>query len=238
MSGIYSAIREEFEGELSSLRELVGTNQHVSQLARTRVASVRAATLLLAATFEEFVRQMALERASSVVSHAISIQDVPNKLLETAWKQTLAEIVRTKFEGEAKKGGLAAAAKEVRPKFDAVCKFVEGDLTQSVLESVVRNENNMRPGEINRLFSVSGITDICLKVCDRSSLKAYFDESEPGKTHGALINGLNRFIDKRNHIAHTPNSTSSDAPEEVLRDIEMLGAFSEDLDETLSSLRG
>ena len=236
MNAIYSAIAEEFEDELSSLRELVESSQNMSVVAKTRVASVRASTLLLAATFEEFVREMALERATDIVSKAESLEDLPDKLVEAAWKRTLDDIVRTKVEGESKKMTLALTARSARPRFESVCKFVEGDIAQNIFKNLVHNENNMRPGEINRLFAIGGVSDVCLKVCKRRALKIFFGERQQGRTHGAWISGLNGFMDKRNHIAHTPNLKSSDAPEEIFRDIDMLAAFCKDLEVTLNSL--
>ena len=99
MSSIYTAIVEEFEGQLYSLRELVGNSQSKSLRPSTRIASVKATTLLLAATFEEFVREMALEHASLVVARAKSLEQVPNILVDTAWKRTLNDLLRTRAEG-------------------------------------------------------------------------------------------------------------------------------------------
>ena len=236
MSTVYSAITEEFDSQLLSLQELLAANQSNSLMPSTRVASVRAATLLLASIFEEFVREMAKEYATHVVSQAGSLDEVPDRLVETAWTQTLDEIVRAKVKGESKKVALALLARASRLRFDAMCLFIEGDISQDIYANLTRNRNNMRPVEINRLFRIGGASNICLEVCRRKSLQRFFEERGHTKTHQALLQTLNNFIDKRNNVAHAPNLTSSDSPEESLRDIRLLSAFSEDLEITLSAL--
>ena len=77
---------------------------------------------------------------------------------------------------------------------------------------------------------------MCMEICKNPALQSFFDEADQGKTHGALLNALNSFIDKRNYIAHTPNLLSSDAPDAVLKEIDMLSAFSQDLKEELNCI--
>ena len=237
MSGIYSAILEEFKNQLSSLRELIDTSQSKSLMASTRVASVRASTLLLAAIFEEFVREMALEHANYLVSKANSIEDLPEKMVEAAWKTTLEDIRRTRAEGSSKRISLALTARIARPRFDAVCLFVEGDISQEMNSSLVHNQNNMKPIEINRLFGICGISNVCMKICRERKLRDFFSENSKEKAHGLLETALNKFMSKRNSIAHSPNLMSSDAPDELIRDIDMLEAFANDLEATLISLQ-
>lgn len=236
MSDIYSAIVEEFKSELSSLRELLSVGQNRALRPSARVASVRASTLLLASTFEEFVREMAREYAAHVVCQATSLDDIPDKLVEAAWHQTLDHIVHIRIRGESKKSSLALAAKECRPKFDAACSFVEGDISQNVFEHLTRNKNNMRPDEINKLFRIGGISNVCMEVCKGKELQRFFGQRGPTGTHAALHTKLNGFIDKRNSIAHTPNLMSSESPDEALKDMHMLSSFSSDLKVALSAL--
>ena len=236
MSTVYSAVAEEFQSQLSSLHELLAASQSTSLMPSTRVASVRASTLLLASIFEEFVREMALERAMYVVNKATSLDEVPVRLVETAWNQTLNDIVHTKASSDSKMTALALTAKMGRPRFDAICLFVEGDITQNIFENLTQNRGNMRPDEINRLFRIGGVPNICVEVCKRTALQGFFGERGHIKTHEALRQTLNGFIDKRNGIAHAPNLTSSDSPDEVLKDIRMLSAFSADLEIALGAL--
>ena len=122
--------------------------------------------------------------------------------------------------------------------------FIKGDITQQgnikqhIVAHLIHNENNMRAGEINKLFKVSGLSNICLQICKQQSLKTFFNENDDGKTHGELLAALERFVNRRNDIAHSLNSASSSAPEEVFGDIEMFAAFSKDLGATLEAAVG
>ena len=231
----FSVIVEDFGEDLASLRQLVNIGQDKSASAKTRVATIHATTLLLAAAFEEFVREMAREYARQIVNKADSVSDLPDALLETAWKRTFAELARSKPNGRSKKETLEIAAKQARPTIDALCAFIEGDITQDIFAHLIHNENNMRADEINRLFKVSGLSDVCSRICRQVSLKTFFDQQDDGKTYGDLLTSLVDFVNRRNGIAHSLNSASSSAPEEVSRDIDMFLAFSNDLGATLET---
>ncbi len=59
MSTDFSVIVDEFESGLVRLEEIVGAGQTKQSSPKARVASIHAATLLLAAEFEESVRETA-----------------------------------------------------------------------------------------------------------------------------------------------------------------------------------
>ena len=235
MTTAFSVVVEDFDKELASMRQLVNIGQDKSASTRARVATIHATTLLLAAAFEEFVRQLAREYAIQVVNKAGGVSDLPDALLETAWKRTFNELARSIRNGRPKKEALEISARQARPKIDALCAFIEGDIKQDIFAHLIHNENNMRPGEINRLFKVSGLCDVCLQICRQASLKAFFRQEDDGKTHGDLLAALEGFFNRRNEIAHSLNSARSSAPEEVSRDIDMFLAFSKDLGATLEA---
>lgn len=58
------------------------------------------------------------------------------------------------------------------------------------------------------------------------------------KQMGELIAALEKFLERRNEIAHSLNSASSSAPEEMLRDVKMFAAFAKDLCSTLEGQIG
>ncbi|WP_428277745.1 HEPN domain-containing protein [Candidatus Palauibacter sp.] len=233
MANPFSVIVDDFDETLNSLLLLVQIGQGTGVSPKTRVASIHATTLMLAAAFEEFIREMALEHARHVVNGAHSVSELPDMLLMTAWKRTLGEAVRLQVNGRSKRDALKMSAKQVRPKVDALCSFVEGDIQQNIYDHLIHNEINMRATQINKLFRVSGREDICSEVCKQGSLKAFFDREDERKTHGELLAALENFINRRNEIAHSLNSAVSSAPEEVYRIIKMLRAFARDLGVTL-----
>jgi len=231
----FSVIVEDFDEGLTSLLQLIELGQSKSASARTRVATIHASTLMLAATFEEFVREMAREYAIQVVRKARRVSDLPDALLVTAWKRTFNELARRILGGRSTKEALVISAKEARPKVDALCAFIEGDTMQDIFADLIHNENNMRPNEINRMFKISGLSDVCSQICTQVSLKAFFDQEDAQKTHSDLLNALEEFFKRRNDIAHSLNSGISSGPEEVSRDIGMFLAFSRDLGTTLEN---
>ena len=235
MTSPFSVIVEDFDQDLTSLYLLVQIGQAKRVSARTRIASIHATTLMLAAAFEEFIREMAREHAIHVVDRAQTVSEVPNMLLVTAWKRTLCELARTEGNGRTKRDAVRMSAKQARRKIDALCSFVEGDIGQDIYDHLIYNESNMRAKVINKLFRISGLENVCLQVCKQDSLKEFFDRDDDRRTHGDLLAALNSFIDHRNEVAHSLNSVVSSGPEEVFRVIEMFRAFALDLSVTLEN---
>jgi len=82
----YDLISEEFIEDISALKDII-THIHAARLSsRAKVSAVNSSILLLAARFEEYVRQMARQAARDVVKKSESINHVPRKLSATAWK--------------------------------------------------------------------------------------------------------------------------------------------------------
>ncbi|MDE0694332.1 MAG: HEPN domain-containing protein [Boseongicola sp.] len=235
MSTSFSVIVEEFVDSLGALEEVVKGGQGRTSSAPARVAAIRAATLLLAATFEEFVREMALEHAVQVVGRASSVSALPDALLDTAWRRTFDRFSRRQKAGRSIRETLETSAKQARSSVEALCKFIEGDKSQNIFDNLIHNENNMRVRQINILFRVGGLSDICTETCKQTELKNFFDTEDDDKTHGELLGALDGFFDRRNQIAHSLRAASSSAPEALFRDIEFFLAFSLDLCTTLEA---
>ncbi len=237
-NGPFSIIVEDFDEELKSLRELVEIGTVKSASAKTRVAAVHATTLMLAAAFAEFVQEMAREYAMQIVHSACNLSDLPDAILETAWKRTFQDLVRSKASGSSKREWLGLAAKRTRPTIDALCAFIEGDITRYCFAHLIRSDRNMRVIEINKLFKVSGLADICSKSCEQTSLREFFQQEDVGKSCSEFHAALEHFVNRRNEVAHSLNATISSAPDVVSRDIEMFRAFSKDLGTTLEAAIG
>jgi len=224
----FSVIADEFDGRLASLRQLPTLPNRVDggpASKGTRIAVVHATTLLLSATFEEFVRLMAREFATQVVNNTGKL---PDKVLEAAWKQTFGELAR-------KAPGGRNNESEIRDKIDLLFAFLGGDAKQGAFRRFIRNEGHLRIREINRLFKVVGINNICCEVCGHDSLFEFFDLEDRGRTHIALARGLDDFFRRRNDITHSLESVQSMAPDMIEKDINMFQAFSSDLSSTLET---
>lgn len=233
MRTTFSVIVDDFEAALIPIIEIVNEQQRQGSSARARVASVHAATLLLAASFEEFIREMAKEYVSQIVYRVKKISELPDALYETAWRRTFDRLMKVKAQGRTKLEAHQVAANRARPAFDALFDFFDGDITKLSIENLIHNENNMRGREINNLFKVGGISDICSKICKKPSVKKFFEVDDEGKAHGRLLAALEDFFERRNEIAHSLNTASSASPQTIIRDVELFKALANDLLETL-----
>lgn len=237
MSSSFAAIREEFDEELDAIKSIITTFSDPQRGSpKTRVAAINSATLLLAATFEEFVRDMARAYARSVVAGSDTFESLPQGIATIAWRRSMEALARLQLDGTEAGGSREATLVDAESRFRAVYQFCRGDLTQDVFQDLIHNENNMRPNEVNGLFRVSDLRNVCLMICDKTPLRQVFAESEPTKTHGRLLETLGAFFERRNQIAHSIAIMRSAGPDLIMKDIEVFGQFANALCETLESV--
>lgn len=228
----FSVILQEFETELQSLEKLIELGQDSRNPSRVRVASINSVTLILAATFEEFVCQMARKHAEQTVSQAKMLSDLPDALLETAWRRTLDDLSKNRISGNSKKEGFVATVNAARPKFEAVCRLLEGntkDIDQNFFATVINNERNMRSEEITKIFKACGTSKICMNFCGVENLKTYFKEENQNKINGYLNTKLEEFFKHRNIIAHSLGAQSSTGDKTLIQNLEFFRALARDL---------
>lgn len=233
-ASVFELIREEFVSELATIRQLVQAFEGPGTTPKARIAAANSATLLVAATFEEFVRQMAREHARIVVTTTRSFDHLPKRLISTAWKRAMEGLARVRFDVE--QSGRERLMVDTQARFSVAYSFATGDLTQDIYRELIHNENNMRPTELNSMFSVAGLSDLCTKVSDKQSILSFFGEIEAGKAHGKLRGALENFYERRNGIAHALNPGQSSGREQIITDLDMLIAFSEAIFQTLDAL--
>lgn len=224
MATAFDAISDDFLADLVAISDLVELVAKGGGSSKSRIASINSATLLLAATFEEFVREMGRQYAREVVGLTPNVSDLPRKLTATAWKRSMEEMARAKIDTGGTAAPLLHIATEARAEFDAICKFLEGDTSQNIYRHIAHNENNMRPEQINAIFKVCDLKDICSKIAHIANLKEHFAENDSGKAHGKLIISINDFMEKRNGIAHNLNPGSSASTGNFLEDVKLLRA--------------
>lgn len=181
MASVFDVISDDFLSDLQAISDLVSLVENGGGSSKSRVASINSATLLLAATFEEFIREMGRQYARELVQLTPDPNNLPRKLSATAWKRTLEELARAKVDTGGTPLPLAQIAANARSSFEAVCKFLEGDSTQDIYSTLVHNENNMRPNQINAVFTISDLGNVCEKISEQPFLKDYFGEDELGK---------------------------------------------------------
>jgi hypothetical protein len=233
----YDAILEDFVADLEVVQQTVDIVATSGAGPKTRVAAANASTLLLAATFEEFVRQLATEYARSVIARAQQIMDLPKELFTSVWKRSMDRLARHRIS-DLDSVGLVQFLQGSSDRFNSVLNFYSGDLTQDIYDGVIHNENNLRTQYLNALFKVSGLSDICGLASAQAKLKEYFGEQDSGVTRGMFTRKLDEFIDRRNEITHSLRTGVSSSPEQLKEDIQILLAFAHDAVAVLELQRG
>ena len=221
MTSVYEVILEEFSEELNAMRVLIDAFDSPGKSSRVRLASANSTVLLLAATYEEFVRQMAAEYAKMVVKQATRLSDVPSILVETAWRRTLEDAAKVRIE-QSIGFSMDDQLKEARERVRAVADFVEGDITQDIYTSLVQNDNNMRPREMNSMFRRSGLSNVCKRISSHNDMLDYFGEQDAEVVHGHLIARLEGFFALRNQVAHALSPGSTVSPDTIRGEIKLL----------------
>ena len=131
--------------------------------------------------------------------------------------------------------GVADVFGVANARFTVIYEFCKGDLTKDIFRELIHNEMNMRPSQINQLFNVSGLSDVCGCCSDKQSLLDQFGVADAGKAHGKLVAAIEDFFERRNDIAHALNPGQSNGPEQIAVDIDMLKSFAKALCETLEA---
>lgn len=236
MASAFEVITDEFLDDMDAIRSLVVTFNDPEQAMKARIAAANSATLLVAATFEEFVREMARQFARAIVASTPSFDKLPTKLASTAWKRAMDKLSKVKIDNEQDGTSTDNIFGAAQARFTVIYEFCKGDLTQDIYRDLIHNENNMRPGEVNGLFKVSGLGDVCRKLSDKKPMLDAFGESEPGRVHGKLLLALEDFFERRNAIAHALNPGQSSGPDQIINDINLLSDFGKALCATLDAL--
>ncbi|MCJ8237777.1 HEPN domain-containing protein [Peteryoungia algae] len=234
MSALFQVIQEEFETNLAALSAVVGTFSGPATVsAKARVAAANSVTLLLAATFEEFTREMARTYAKCVVASCRGIDEIPHKLLAQAWKRSMDGLSKLQFDTPTKRQNSVNA---IHTRYTDVFDFTNGDLSKDIYTTLIHNENNMRPSQINQLFAVSNLSNLCHLICNDKPLLEHFETHDQGAAHGALLRDLDEFMDRRNDVAHAIAMSSSSGPDQLMKDIDLFRCIGQAMANTLISI--
>jgi hypothetical protein len=218
MATEFELILEDFEAELSAIEAMIATLSTTggsASPARARIAGANAATLLLAATFEEFVRQEVKATFVARAAAASGMNDFPAKIARVVWRRSLERLSKEPLEDlERDPSGLDDKLKA------AVGFCIQKDLKADVSDAVAYNENNMRPAELNRLFNQLGLKDACSKAAEYAPLAKFLGCDSLGKANLVLRSRLEDFFVRRNTIAHAIQLNSSSGAPALAADIE------------------
>ena len=236
MTAIFDQFAAEFTAEIAAIGSLVTAFDDARFNPRIRVAAANSATLLIAATFEEFSREMAREYAKIVVASKRTVAELPPKLVSTAWRRTMEYLSKVGFDNNDINFG--SKIRDASIMFANIYEFSSGDLSKNIYKELIKNENNMRSNEFNSLFKVSGLEDVCKKLSDKNPVLEFFGSTDPGIVHGKLVTALNDFFGRRNIIAHSLNASQSSGNQQIQNDLAMFKNCAKALCETLTAAAG
>jgi hypothetical protein len=217
MATEFELILEDFEAELVAIEGMIASLSSTgsSSPARARVAGANAATLLLAATFEEYVRQEVKATFNARAANVSDMKDFPPKIAGVVWRRSLERLSREPLED------LVRDPSGLDDRLKATVGFcIQKDLQADVSDAVAHNDNNMRPGELNRLFNQLGLKDMCAKAASHAPLTKFLGCDSAGKANAALQARLEDFFVRRNTIAHAIQLNSSSGAPALTSDIE------------------
>jgi len=227
VTSLFLLIFEEFEDELAAIEALVdaAADPNLGR-PKARVAGANAAALLLAAAFEEFIRECARAYAKASVESCGSYEDLPPKMAPIAWKRTMENLARVHLNPKKEIFSRESIFADALTRFTVTYEFCKGDITQDIYQDLIHNENSMRPQEINTLFNISALGNACGLASEQEPLLSFFNEINPGKTLIQFVESLDEFFERRNKVAHSLNLMSSSGPSQIKADISLLRAFS------------
>lgn len=217
-------IFEEFASDLDALKKMLPIAEegdHHPQSAKARIVAGNAATLLLAALFEEYIRQMVKGSFREKSRVANGIKDFPQKIAANVWRQGLEILARVEIDD------VEANIISYQTRLEAIVAFsLKKDITSDVSDVLAHNKNNMRPDKLLELFKKIGITDILLKSCKDQDLQNFLGSTENvKKVCDSLTAALNDFFQRRNYIAHAIGLNNSSGPVQLDQDIELFLTF-------------
>ena len=144
---------------------------------------------------------MATESCKCSVDNTKSIQNIKEILLKTACQRTF-QVTSGDLDKELpylemyRKASIGAMA-----KINALFEFIRGDLSQDIYNGLIYNQYNMNADELNNMFRVSGIKNMCEEVSNSENIKLFFGPI--GNLNTEIRTKLNQFMIRRNEISHS-----------------------------------
>ncbi len=213
-------IAGDFTREMQVIENLVtrvsGVQEEAGpQDASVRVAASNASMLLLAASFEEFIRELAKEFCIRLIRSAASFGDLPGEMASAAWERCL-QILRGLRYGKPDFDSLSATA-SIRV-LDGFC--LRQEVGADVSELIGYNQNNMRIKEINDIFRRVGISDVCGCVGRRDPIIEFFGAASGNVAHAKFVSHIEEFYETRNEIAHSIGSLRMSGSVQISRHLD------------------
>jgi hypothetical protein len=213
---LFSAVYEEFDSELSAIEGVLAAIPSTDGGRTSRAARVvgnNAATLLLAAVFEEYVRQQVKAAFGELRSSISDINGFPEKLPATVWRRGLQRLAASFDE-------VGKAPATIKGKVGQTLAFCLDKVhSADVSYALMANDTQMRPDELARMFKQLGIRDFVRILASTEIVKTGFVCCTSQEAEAHFRRWLNDFILQRNAVAHSITFGSSVTDEKLSKDI-------------------
>ena len=231
--------------ELKSLIELV-TQKNIStpNLDISNVLS-KGSIMLIASYFEDFILYTATEYVNLIIREKSDITKIPNGITNSVREEIenyVKRVFRNIYSEEDTFIELTSKVNQRLSNIESLFKFVEGDLTSNITNRIIKTEFHLRANEINRLFKIAGINNICSMLSKRENLgKLYGFEykNQILKNYTYIQRNLEKhlaeFYKYRNSLVHPYNKASMPYTRTLPEEINFFRAFALDLCKLLDS---
>lgn len=224
MANSFGLIFEEYSLELGAISGMVQATEPTDTPkppAKVRIAAANSATLLLAAVFEDYIRQQVVAAFEEKRRATATIEVFPKDIAKTVWRRTLDTLSKVDM-ADVEANPAAFEAKLLSVIDFSLKKKVDADIG----EALAHHQNNMRPDQLTSLFNQIGVSKVLHKSCDDAQLQSYLGKDNRDAARDALANLMNDFFVRRNRIAHAIQiaNTSSGAVQ-LSQDIELFSIF-------------
>lgn len=204
----------------------------------TRNTTNAMSVVLLASSFEEFVREEVGQCADLLINKygALTI-DIQHKIRGEYWRILLERLnmsnnILTRTKPKSPDTALLAKAKVL---LDSGRGFViDGDSSHLDRDNFFHSKSNFRPHIVNKIISRLGIDDIVSSAADNSKIKSHFGVTKKVDSSERLVAKLDEFYNLRNSIVHSLSGVSGIGVDSVLEYISLMEMTAESITSVLS----
>lgn len=157
-----------------------------------------ASIVLLAAHFEEYIRQQVQEYSQAIINHISNLEeDARVKFLRVYWRGGVSRLNRLD-------PGDLDWASDARSSLHSLTKFpIDDDSDHIDTRLVTEHENNMRWETITELTGRVGIKTLSDRIFGHSPLRDHCDVQKRSDMASSMRKELNSFYKLRNTIVHS-----------------------------------
>jgi len=208
----------------------------------TRNTANAMSLVLLASSFEEFVREEVGQCADLLmVKYGALSVPIQHRIRSRYWEILLSRLsmstnIMTKTKPKALDPILISKAKAL---LDTGRGFaMDGNSTLLDRANFYHSRSNFRPGIVNEIVGRVGIDDIIASAAATTKIKNYFGVTKKSESAERLVANLEEFYALRNTIVHSLSGVSGVGVDAALEYIEIMELTAEGIAGTLAQQTG